>query len=285
MIPGTSVTLDAPDGFTVTGGFTGLENLESGSSITIGELPAEAYEELAQVFTNLEAAIAGLAPQGVSVERATSYEVAGQQVPVLIGSQSAPGGEIGKYMALFRNEITVLMTFNIFEPQSTTPSSIERTIASVRLLPPATLEQKLEMLPFSLETAAPFRAGDILGGSAVLLSTFEGIDLTGLMPVAIVVRAISPVTTSANAEVVARQLLGSLQGFEDAEVTNAKELIFGGGPAIYLEAITQDRKVVQYLGIPPDGMYIRLVAYGAIADLERLLPAVADIAQSVSVRQ
>ena len=42
VIPGTSVSLEPPAGFTVAENFSGLENIHSGSSITINELPLEA---------------------------------------------------------------------------------------------------------------------------------------------------------------------------------------------------------------------------------------------------
>lgn len=285
MIPGTSVTLDAPDGFIVAGGFSGLENPGTGSSITIAEIPAEAYEEFAKVFTDFDAAIPVLAQQGVSVERATSFEVAGQQVPVLIGHQMAFDIRVEKYVALFRGDVTVIMTFNIVEPQIETSESIEIAIRSVRLSAPATLEEKLAQLPFSFTSVSPFRVNDILAGSGAVLSTIDGQDPAGLIPAVIIVRALSPVTTSTDAEAVAKQILASVQGFEGAEVTSSEEVNFGGGSGVYLEAITEERKIVQYLRVPPDGMYIRLVAYGAIADLDKLLPTVMDIAQTVSVRQ
>ena len=260
-IPGTSVSLDAPDGFSVATGFSGLQNLEDGSSITVIELPVEAYEELALIFSDLDVAKAGFAQQGVSIERSGTIAVGGQIVPILMGSQPIPGGSVEKYMALFRGDTAVLISFNIFDAETITISTIERSLASVTLSSAPTLSEEVEQLPFSFASAAPFRIGDVLGGSSVLLTSFEGIDPTGLMPVVIIVR----------------------QGFEEAEIASSEEVNFGGGAANYLEAVSEGRKIVQYLRVPANGIYVRLVAFGEIAEIDEVLSAVSEIARSVSV--
>lgn len=281
-IPGTSVSLDAPDGFSVATGFSGLQNLEDGSSITVIELPVEAYEELALIFSDLDVAKAGFAQQGVSIERSGTIAVGGQIVPILMGSQPIPGGSVEKYMALFRGDTAVLISFNIFDAETITISTIERSLASVTLSSAPTLSEEVEQLPFSFASAAPFRIGDVLGGSSVLLTSFEGIDPTGLMPVVIIVRALAAVPAS-DVKLVAQQLLRETQGFEEAEIASSEEVNFGGGAANYLEAVSEGRKIVQYLRVPANGIYVRLVAFGEIAEIDEVLSAVSEIARSVSV--
>ena len=281
-IPGTSVSLDAPDGFSVATGFSGLQNLEDGSSITVIELPVEAYEELALIFSDLDVAKAGFAQQGVSIERSGTIAVGGQIVPILMGSQPIPGGSVEKYMALFRGDTAVLISFNIFDAETITISTIERSLASVTLSSAPTLSEEVEQLPFSFASAAPFRIGDVLGGSSVLLTSFEGIDPTGLMPVVIIVRALAAVPAF-DVKLVAQQLLRETQGFEEAEIASSEEVNFGGGAANYLEAVSEGRKIVQYLRVPANGIYVRLVAFGEIAEIDEVLSAVSEIARSVSV--
>jgi len=283
-IPGTSVSINAPDGFTVASRFSGLENVQDGSSITVSEMPAEGYDELRQKFSDLNAATEGFAQHGILVERTDTYLAGEQQVPVVIGSQPIPNGEVYKYMALFRGDVTVLVTFNIFDPQTMTEPVVKEIIKSIRLSTAATLEQKIEQLPFSFQNTAPFRVGDTVGGSGVWLSTFDGTDPTGLMPRLIIVMAYAPIPASSDIELVARQMLRGTRGFDNAEITTTEDRSFGGGRGHYLEALTEERKIVQFVRIPPDGVYVRLAAFGATADLEAVMPAVSEIAESVSIR-
>ncbi|OUS24528.1 hypothetical protein A9Q99_24335 [Gammaproteobacteria bacterium 45_16_T64] len=283
-IAGTSISLNSPNGFTVSSSFSGLENIHDGSSITITELPIDAFDQFNAVFSDLNKAKKGFEKQGIVIERADTYTVEGQRIPILIGRQPIPNGEIGKYMALFRGDLTVLMTFNVFNSNVLSPSIVKATIGSVRLAPAPTLAQKIEQLPFSFSVVTPFHIGNVLGGSGVLLPTFEGADPTGFKPAVLVVRALAPVPPESSIDLVSQQLLRGTQGFETAKIITKKETTFAGGRAAYLEAITADRKIVQLVRIPSDGRYIRLVAFGETAQLNRVMSAVSEIANSVKIR-
>ena len=282
-IPGTSVSLDSPDGFTLASSFSGLENLQDGSSITVNEFPIEAHSQLLPIFTDLNTAISNFRQQGVLIDRADTYVIGQQKIPALIGSQPIPGGEVGKYLVLYRGDVTVMLTFNVFDPRVLKPSIVEKTILSVRLAPAATLQQKVDRLPFSFRVTAPFRVGDAIGGSTALLPSFEGTDPAGLMPVVIIARSLSAIDPSANLELAARQLLLGTQGFENAEITSTREVEFGGGTAVFLEARAGQRTIAQFARIPPNGRYVRLVAFGETNQLKRVMPAVTEIAGSVAI--
>lgn len=283
-IPGTSVSLNAPRGFTISNNFSGLENVLDGSSITITEFPIDAFDQLNTVFSDLTKAKDSFKQQGILIERADTYTIRQRRTPVLIGRQPTSNGEIGKYMALYRGDTTVLLTFNVFNSDALSPSIVKATIDSVRLAPAPTLAQKIEQLPFSFSVTTPFQVGSVLGGSGVLLPTFEGVDPTGLKPAVLIVRALAPVPPGSNVDLISQQLLGSTQGFETAEIVTKEEATFAGGRGAYLEAITADRKIVQFVRIPPDGRYIRLVAFGETAELNLVMSAVSEVASSVVIR-
>ena len=283
-IPGTSVSLMTPAGFTVSSSFSGLENTIDGSSITIAELPADAYDQLHVMFSNVKNAISGFRKQGVVIERSDIYSVGDQRIPVLIGRQPVASGEVGKYMALFRGKKTVLMTFNVFDERSMNSSMVKETISSVRLGAVATLDQKLAQLPFSFAVSSPFRIGDVYGGSAVSLPSFEGVDPTGLRPALFVAVALAPALPKSSAKLVSQQLVHSTNGFESAEIVHKKETLFAGGQGFYVEAIQSNRKLVQFLRISADDRYIRLMAFGERSELNRVMPAVSEIAKSVAFR-
>ncbi len=283
IIPGTSVTLDGPEGFTLASAFSGLQS-QDGSSITISELPLEAYEEFLAIFSNIDAAIEAFAQQGVTIESAKTVTAADQQVPVLYGTQSVSSFDIQKYVAIIRGETTVLLAFNVIDPDVLTELGVEHVIASVSLSPAATLEEKMEALAFDFRATAPFRATDVLAGSGVMMSSFEGIDPTGMKPAVVIVRAVSPTDFSLGPVALAELLLRNTQGFEGADSVLTNDTTFAGGTGNYLEAVTENRKIVQYLRIPDDGMYVRLIAFGAIDELDLVLEAVLDVADSVSIK-
>jgi len=283
LIPGTSVSLDAPDGFIVASSFSGLQNPRDGSSITITEMPVETYSELLPVFTDLDTAISIFGQKGISIERTISYMIGQQKIPALIGSQSTPDVEVGKYMAIFRGDVTVLLAFNVFDPGTLTPPIVEKVIQSVRLSPAATLQEKVDQLPFSFRVTAPFHVSDAMGGSTAIMPSFEGTDSTGLRPLVIIGRSLSAIDSSSNAEFVAQQLLRGTQGFENAEITRIQATAFGGGNGAFLAAVAGERTIVQFLRIPPDGMYIRLIAFGETTELNQVMSAITEIAGSVVI--
>ena len=100
VIPGTSVAIEAPPGFTVSNTFTGLENVETRSGITINELPPEAYSDMLTLFTSFEAATDVWASQGITIDQLTWLTVDNLEVPLLTGQQVMGGVEVIKYVAL-----------------------------------------------------------------------------------------------------------------------------------------------------------------------------------------
>ncbi|MCP5155754.1 MAG: hypothetical protein H6983_16415 [Ectothiorhodospiraceae bacterium] len=218
------------------------------------------------------------------IERAEAYDVGGEKVPVLVGKQGTAAGDVAKYLALYRGGTTVLLTFNVFDSEHLSPGAVEAVMRSVRLSAPLTLQQQVDALPFAFEVAPPFRLSGVLGGSAVLLTTFEGTDPSGTKPAIIIARSLSPVAPTPAAEEVNERLLQSTRGFEGAEVLVRQAAQFGGGAASYLEARSGTRKLLHYVRVAPDGMYLRLAAFGDGDALAGVSAAVAAIAASVAPR-
>jgi hypothetical protein len=282
-IPGTTVSLDAPAGFTPSSAFSGLENRQDGSTITITELPPEAFADLSQVFSSARAASEGLASRGIRIDRRDEYAVEGQQVAVLIGTEGSPNGDVAKYMALYRGDVTVLITVNAFDAKILPPALVETTLKSVRLAAAVPLEEKVARLPFSFTPATPFHVQDTIGGSGVLLATTDDPDPTGLLPVVVIARALTAVDPASSVGLMAQRMLQATDGFQGAMVTASGEADFGGGPGYYLEAVAGNRTIMMFVRIPPDGAYLRLVAVGETAALQKAASAARDIAQSVTV--
>lgn len=280
-VPGTSVSLEPPMGFTLSNHFSGLENLDDGSSITITELPPEAYEEISTLFSEEESATEALLRQGIAVKEHTYLNIGNTQVPLLRGTQQSAGGTVTKYMTLFRGENTVLVTFNIIDPRQDTSEVIEAAVASISLTAAPTIAERIAQLPFTFHATAPFRVADVLGGSSALLTMIDGPDPSGLSPVVIIARGQSVVSEYNNIYRLSEQLLRSTQGFSLANIVQTNAVDFGGGRGYRLEATMDELTVVQYVFVPDNGRYVRLLATGEHQAFAKVLPAVENIANSV----
>ncbi|MEM9486549.1 MAG: hypothetical protein AAGA83_22970 [Cyanobacteria bacterium P01_F01_bin.116] len=282
-IPGTSVALEPPAGFTIAENFSGLENADSGSSITINELPLEAYEEISTLFNTEESATEALLRQGIAIEDYTLLDVVDGQVPLLRGTQQSAAGAVIKYITLFKGETTILVTFNIIDPTQVTQDIVENTVASITLVAAPTLEDKISQLSFSFQPTAPFNVADVLGGSTVLLSTIEGPDPTGLKPIVIITRGQNVVYDDAAG--ISEDLLRGTRGLSLAEIIREESVEFAGGRGYLLEARVDAITIVQYTYVPDDGRYIRLLATGEDYEFRDLFSVVDDIAVSVTIEE
>jgi hypothetical protein len=224
-----------------------------------------------------------LAARGIRIDRRDEYAVDGQQVAVLIGTERSPNGDVGKYMALYPGDVTVLITINAFDAKVLTPAVVEATLKSVRLAAAVPLEEKVALLPFSFTPAAPFHVQDTIGGAGVLLATTDDPDPTGLLPVVVIARALAAVDPQSNVALMAQQMLQATEGFEGATVMTSEEAEFGGGPGHYIEAVAGNRTIMMFVRIPPDGAYLRLVALGETPAVQKAASAARAIAQSVTV--
>lgn len=283
-IPGTSVSLDAPEGFTVSRNYSGLENAETGSSIMVAELPANVQAEVARLFSDPGAAKSFFAQQGISIDGKSTLTVEGKPVPFLTGSQSKGSIRASKYMALLQGDMAMMIQFTILDPRSFTRAIAEKTLMSVKLSSALTLKQKADQLSFSFDAVAPFRVNGTVAGLSATLTTYDGTDPTGMKPVAFITR-MGGAPDSRTPTQLALSLARRTKGFEGAVINSVKEVAFAGGPATYLEAVSVDRKLVQYARVQSDGVLIYLAVTGEKAEMDKVADVIADLASSVSARK
>lgn len=285
-IPGTSVSMEMPAGFSISTSFSGFVNPADGSNVMVVELPAETYARVSAPFSDLATAKRELSRQNISVERIRTLVVGGKSVPMIVGTQPGPSGKIAKYAALLQGDTTVLINVNVFDPRTLTAKGVEDIISSVSLSPPLTLQQKVDQLPFSFVAVAPFRVYYAVMGVSVGLTAFEGgTDPTGVKPLVLISRATGPLPANLTPVAMAQQLIHKVTGFEKAEVRVTRPIVFAGGDGIYMEATIDARKAVQYLAVMGGNELVHLVAYGAAAELDSAMTAVTAIAESVAVRK
>ena len=282
-IPGTTVSMNPPLGFVLSKNFSGFENHLDSSSITITEMPKEAYVELSPLFLSLDSA-AGFSARGISIVSQEDVLIAGELVSVLSGTLLVSAEEVTKYMALFEGEKTVLVTFNIMNKDNTKKTEALSSLKSTVLSETPSIEEKLAQLSFSFQTKEPFRVADILQGSTALLTTFDGTDPSGKLPIAVITRALSTVDAN-DIESFSEQALRSTQGFNFAKVRVSETKEFAGHLGYFIEATENGQLIKQYITIPKNGRYIRLVALGEKVALENLSGKIKLIADSVLLNE
>jgi hypothetical protein len=276
-IPGTSVTLTPPAGFTVSRAGRGLEN-DAGSTITISERSAESYAELAQTFGSARNLSAAYAEQGVTIRAVRQFDTPAGPVQFAGGSQSNKGRELTKYFALLKGDKTVLVTFSMTD-RSFSDADAEAVVRSVVIAPAATIEEQLAGLPFTFRIVEPFRVTRVVGRNTVTLEAGEG-GAASTRPAIVIGRGESQAVMGDESR-VAVELLRNTGGFREATITAQGPVPFAGGAGYRVSAVVEDRTVVQYLRIVPGGAYLRFLARGPTSAIQSAETTIAAVAASV----
>lgn len=275
-IAGTSVTLSPPPGFDVAD--RGLENA-AGSTITISERSADAYDELAATFSSAKNLTAAYAAQGVTIRAVRQIGTPLGRVLFASGTQSFRGRNTVRYFALLKGDKTVLVAFNLAD-RSFTEADAEALVRSVSLTPAPTLEEQLAQLSFTFDVVEPFRVARVQGRNTVTLEAGAADEPSERRAVLVIGRGDSRAAMGDEAR-VAVELLKATAGFRDAEITAQNPVPFAGGAGYWVTAVVADRSVVQYLRIVPGGAYLRLLARGPTSAIEAAGAAIAAVADSV----
>lgn len=276
-IRGTLVSLVPPPGFTVSRTARGIENTETGSTITVAERPGTAYAELAEMFSSPKALSAGFEQAETTIRSVRQVAVGDGYVPFAIGTQRRRGGggaELVKYIALLRGDKTTLVTFTI-AGRGFTEADAEALLRSIELKPAPTTEELLEQLPFTLRAVEPFHVATISARTTVTLETDEEDG-----PVIVIGRGASQALMGEEAR-VSVDLLKTTGGFQAAEIRAQGPAPFAGGNGYRVQAVLEDRTVVQYVRIVAGGYYLRFLARGETEALEAAATVVEEIAGSV----
>jgi len=275
-IRGTSVTLTPPPGFAPSRSARTIENMATGTSITISETSAESYAELAQRFSSPKSLSDGYAQQKVTIRSVRRID---GKFPFAVGRQAQNNGkEIPKYYGLVQGDKTVLVTFTIGSG-GFTEADAEAVLRSIEIAPEPTIEERLATLPFTFRLAAPYVIDEVIPRQAVQLEA-EG---QGDQPTVVIGYGRSQAIMGDEAR-VALQLLRNTGGYREAQIVEQAPAVFAGGNGYLVKAVVEDRTAVQYLRIIPGGGYLRLLARGRSSALPGVEAAIAEIASSVESR-
>ncbi|WP_332689720.1 hypothetical protein [Bosea sp. (in: a-proteobacteria)] len=284
-IPGTTVSLVAPQGFTPATAFAGLQNEKTKASVVIVEMPAEAHAQLGPLFADFDSAKANFARQGVELDDRDEVETPAGTVPLLSGTQKANGVTFSKWIALLKGAKTVLVTIQSPEDADFDGDDAEALLKSVSLGNEPSMSDKIGALPFAVAAAEPFRIVDTIGGSGVLMTVGPlNADPSGKQPLLIVAGQLAAAQGLA-IEQLSETLLKQTRGLQGATIATREKRPFAGTDGYLLAGDDgAGKRFEQYLAIGPDGRFVRLIAMAETAMFDELKPGIAKVAASIGFK-
>lgn len=287
-VPGTSVSLVAPQGFEPASGFAGLMNKQTQASVLVVEMPAEAHAQITTLFSDLATAKTNFAKQNVDVQKIEQIDTAGGKVPLISGTQTVGSAKLDKWVSLYKGAKTVMITVQAPESAKLQPADVKKLLASVSLGKEPSIQEKLSSLPFAIQAAEPFRVVDTIGGAGVLMTVGDkNVDPTASQPVMITAYQMSSPVSPEQLETISDALLKQTNDLQNAEVKDKKRVPFAGQNGVltsgtFKHSNGSDKAFAQYIAVGPDGRFVRLIAMADQAQMAKLQPAIEKTAGSVA---
>lgn len=281
-VPGTRVSLEAPQGFTAAQQFPGFQHAESGASIAVSELRAPA----AQVSAGFTAE--GLATKGmrlISAERAT---IARREARLILVAQSAAGLEFQKWIAVFGDggQTVILIASFPAARAASLAGPLKRTLLAARWDPTAQVGA-FEGLPFRVRETAVLKITDRLANAILLTAGAAGSPVAPEDPLVVVGTSLGEVEVG-QIEDFARQRLSQTSQIAGLTALTGKAGTLAGLPAYELVAEAVDRKtgaplaVYQALAVDGDRYFLVQGLVGR-SRAQDFLAQFQDIARSLEV--
>ncbi|GJD28859.1 hypothetical protein PMNALOAF_0091 [Methylobacterium adhaesivum] len=267
--------------------FSGFERIEGGATVSVVELPPNAFAELEQNFTD-----ANLKQQGFVVSNRQAIKVAGDVDAVLFtGEQPAAdpsaGPSIKKWMLLVGDPTVTGIIIAQTTPEAETDETMVNMLTSVHIRPELTLEQQVAALPFRIGDPAGFRPVRVLAGNSVLLTEGPKDQMTGLeQPILVLAQAVQPPPQAEQREAFARTALASNQTMKDFIVERSQSYRQNGVDWHEIVARATDTPsgtpvvVAQTIRFAPDG-YLRAVGVVRADQREGVLARFREVVDSV----
>jgi hypothetical protein len=125
-VPGTRVSVVVPSGFEPAGLFSGFQQVDTGSSVMITEMPAPFRDVLAGMTQE------GLTSRGMALLSTTQVQIAGRNGVLISVSQEANGITYHKWLGIFGTDSATVMLVATFPEAVATELSeyLKRTVLS-----------------------------------------------------------------------------------------------------------------------------------------------------------
>lgn len=197
--------------------FSGFERIEGGATVSVVELPPNAFAELETNFTD-----ENLKTQGFVVSNRQAIKVAGDVDAVLFSGEQPGAGTaespttIKKWLLLVGDPSVTGIIIAQTTPDAETDETMVGMLKGLHIRPALTLEEQVAALPFKIEDKAGFRAVRVLAGNSVLLTQGPKDQMLNLeQPILVLAQAVQPPPVAEQRDAFARAALYSNQSMKD----------------------------------------------------------------------
>jgi hypothetical protein len=222
---GVRVGLTPLVGLSVAKTFPGFESEDHSVKVLVTELPADAYNEVKNAFTN---------PAGVSGVKPESLETAAGPAYYTVENAKEGATNVRRYsMILSAGTFSGYVAVQVPEDTSKiyTDDAVRQMFTSATLRKEVPISEQLGMLPFKLNDLASFKNVRTLApGAAVILADAD--EKTGFEPAPFMIIGIigaTPPEADDRAR-FAQQAATNIPGVRDAHITMAEPIRIGGMP-------------------------------------------------------
>jgi hypothetical protein len=287
--PGSRFGFEPPSDMTPSRRFSGFERKEGGATVSVIELPPNAFAELVSGFTDQN-----LLQQGFAVEKREAVKIGDDEGMLYTGEQPADpstnGQAVRKWILVVGTATVTGLIIAQALPEAETADTMRRLVTGVTIRPPLTLTQQVDALPFRIGDTAGFRPVRVLAGNSVLMTEGPRDQMQNLeQPILVLAQAVQPPPSPEQRDGFARSALYSNQTMKDFVIERAQSYRAKGSEWHEIVARAVDMPsnqavvVSQTIRFAPDG-YLRTL--GVVREDQRagVLAKFRTVADSVQVK-
>jgi hypothetical protein len=224
--PGMRVGLTPLVGLSRAKSFVGFETEDQGVKVLVTELPAEAYNEVANAFKANPAGTGGIKPESIETASGIAYYTAESArdgtTNVRRYSMILPGGTFSGYVAVQVPE----NASKIY-----TDDAVRQMFASAVVRKEVPVEEQLGLMPFKISELSDFKNVRTLAPAAAIILA-DGDEVTGFEPAPFMVIGLigaAPAQPEDRGR-FAQQAATTIPGVRDARITMSEPIRIDGMP-------------------------------------------------------
>ena len=287
--PSSRFGFTPPSDMTISKRFTGFERIGGGAMLSVVELPATAYPELKQSFTD-----ENLKTQGLTVESREAVTLDGGTEGVLFtGEQTAAQGQTPaarKWLLIVGGKEVTGIIIAQAAVGAETDETMRGMLTGLRIRGALGLDEQVAALPFRIDDLAGFRPVRVLAGNSVLLTLGPLDQVINLsQPILVIAQAVQQATPQEQRDGFARASLYANQTMKEFFIERSQSYRKNGIDWHEIVARATDIPsglpvvVSQTIRFAPDG-YVRAVGVTRADQREQMLPLFRQVVDSVQLR-
>jgi hypothetical protein len=218
--PGSRIGLTPPKDMVISKRFSGFENPAKKSSITLVEMPADAYRQLTAGLSN-----EALQRQGVTVTGREQLKLQERSAVLIAGDEAASGAKVRKWvLAVADPTATGFIVAQTLGDGGYSDTEMQNALRSVTFRAPLSVSEQMSALSFRIGELAGFRPVRVISGNSLLLTDGPQDTVKALeQPILVLASSFgSPPPPGQAREQFARAALASNQTLKDLSIERSQ---------------------------------------------------------------